>query len=214
MIRTITTIMIVIIINIIVVPVYAAESSPSADIRIKLEELKKDIASKATKLKEAISQKLINKAYVGTVENKQSFSANKTADSLTLVTKTGAKIVTINQDTIFESKVKKQTRSNKTLILKDYVAALGDIDDTGVLTAKKVILLPPINLPPKTFFWGQVASRSGSLLTIKDKDLKNITFSFSKAEIPTNLKLNKSVIVTAYQTQGEIFEASFIFVIP
>ncbi|MDP3733036.1 MAG: hypothetical protein Q8Q91_00700, partial [Candidatus Daviesbacteria bacterium] len=83
-----------------ILPVRAADSTPSADIKSKLEELKKEIASKAAKLKNEISRKLINKAYIGTVENKQSFSANKTATEITLVTKTGAKIVTINQDTV------------------------------------------------------------------------------------------------------------------
>lgn len=203
MIRTITIIMIIIIISIIVSSTHAADSTPSAKIQSKLEDLKRDIASKAAKLKEAISQKLTNKAYVGTVENKQSFSANKTADSLTLVTKTGAKIVTINQDTI----------SPRTLTLKDYVAALGDIDDTGVLTAKKVILLPPTNLPPKTFFWGQVASHSGNLLILKDKDFNTRSVSVAKAGLPKEAKINKFVIVSGF-AKGEILEASYIFVIP
>ncbi len=181
--------------------VTAAESSPSANIRIKLEELKKDIASKAAKLKNEVSRKLINKAYVGTVENKQNFSANKTATEITLVTKTGAKIVTINQDTV----------SPKTLNLKDYVAALGDIDDTGVLTAKKIILLPTTNYQLKTYFWGQIISISGKLITLKDKDAKNVAVSLNSQ---SQFKLNDFVILTGIKNRNDIFEAGFIFVIP
>lgn len=186
--------------------IYAAESSPSADIRNKLEELKKGIASKAAKLKNEIRQKLINKAYAGKIEN-------TTETSATLLTKSGAKIITINQDTIFESKIKTKKKFTK-LLAGDYIATLGDIDDTGVLTAKKVILLPSPPNKEKIYLWGQVSSHSGSLLTIRDRDLKSITISLSKTEIPPELKLNKSVIVTAYQTQEEIIEANFIFIIP
>ncbi|EKD65299.1 MAG: hypothetical protein ACD_50C00131G0001, partial [uncultured bacterium] len=38
--------------------VYAANSTPSADIKAKLEELKKEIASKAAKLKQEIGRRL------------------------------------------------------------------------------------------------------------------------------------------------------------
>ncbi len=183
--------------------VTAADSTPSADIRNKLEELKRDIASKAAKLKEAISQKLTNKAYVGTVEN-------KTATEITLVTKTGAKIVTINQDTVFESKVKKQTRSSKTLSLKDYVAALGDIDDTGVLTAKKIILLPSPG-EQKNYLWGEIVSVSDNRVNLADKNLKKHEVLLKK---DLKLKLKDIVMLTGNLNKNEIFEAGFVFVIP
>ena len=57
---------------------FAAESTPSSDplrqsdseasIKSKLEELKKEIASKAAKLKQEVNQRLQNKAYVGAVK--------------------------------------------------------------------------------------------------------------------------------------------------
>jgi len=130
MIKLINIIIIIIIINFIIPYALAVDASPSSEIKSKLEELKKGIASKAAKLKREVAQKLTNKSYVGTVEN-------KTNNSLTVITKNGAKIVTINQDTV----------SPKTLNLKNYVAALGDIDDTGVLTAKKIIALEGVGSP-------------------------------------------------------------------
>ena len=43
-------------------PVAAVDSTPSAEIKAKLEELKKEIASKAAKLKQEVNRKLQNKA--------------------------------------------------------------------------------------------------------------------------------------------------------
>ena len=80
-------------------PTYAAESSPSADIKSKLEELKKEIASKAAILKQEVNKKLKDKAYVGKVKHKSD-------SSLTLAASSGPKIVSINQDPLFESKIK------------------------------------------------------------------------------------------------------------
>lgn len=189
-------------------PTFAADSTPSADIKDKLEELKKEIASKAAKLKQEVNRKLLNKAYVGKVKT-------KTTTSLTLAAKTGPKIVTINQDTIFESNIKlKQKFSQKSLAEENYIATLGDIDETGVLTAKKVILLPNPQKDSKTYLWGQIISLSDSLGTIKNKDLKNIAISLSLADIKGDLKINEFIIITGEFNKNEIFEAEFIYVIP
>lgn len=183
-------------------PVYAADSTPSADIKIKLEELKKEIASKAAKLKQAVSQKLTNKAYVGKVEN-------ATETSATLFTKSGAKIITINQDTVFESRIKTKKKFTR-LSPGDYVASLGDIDDTGVLTAKKIMLMPP---PPqqKNYLRGEIVSVSGSLVILADKNLKTHTVSLKK---DFKLKLKDIVILTGNFNKNEVFETGFVFVIP
>ena len=185
----------------------AAESSPSADVKTKLEELKKDIASKAARLKEGIITKLTNKAYVGNVKT-------KTVTSLTLATKTGAKIVSVNQDTEFKSNIKaRKNLSLKTLLEEDYVAALGDVDEAGVLTAKKIVLLNPIpsTLNPKTYLWGQIVSISDQLATLKNRDSKNIAVT-----LPTTLKIKglDFVILTGLIGKNDIFEAEFIYVIP
>lgn len=185
--------------------VYAAESTPSSEIRTKLEELKREIASKAAKLKGEVNRKLQNKAYVGNVKSKSS-------TSLTLAQTTGAKLVSINQDTIFESEVKqKQKFSQKTLETEDYIAALGDIDDTGVLTAKKIILLPTPKLSTKTYMWGKVVSKDLKLATLLDRNQKNIAVSFS---LDTDFKVGDFIIAIGTKNKNDIFEAEFVYVIP
>ena len=188
--------------------IYAAESTPSADLKVKLEELKKEIASKAARLKGEITTKLTNKAYVGNVKT-------KTAASLTLATKTGAKIVSINQDTEFKSNTK--ARKNlilKTLLEEDYVAALGDMDETGVQTAKKIVLLPQPKagqpLAEKIYLWGQIVSISDKLATLKNRDSKNIAVSLLPS---SNVKVSNFVILTGNFGKNDIFEAEFVHII-
>lgn len=186
-------------------PALAADSTPSADIKIKLEELKKEIASKAAKLKQEVNRKLKDKAYVGLVK-----AISET--SLTLAAESGPKIVSINQDTVFESKIKsKQKFSQKSLSEENYVAALGDIDETGVLTAKKIILLPTPNSQLKTYLWGQTISISDKLITLKSRDFKNVA-----ASLPAESKvsLNDFVILTGTKDKNDIFKARFVYVLP
>ncbi len=187
-------------------PIYAAESTPSSnlsnDLKTKLDEFLKQSATKAAQFKQEISRKLMDKAYVGTLKSKNE-------NSLTLACATGAKIVTVNQDTVFESKLKtKQKFSLKTLSEGDHIAALGDIDDNGVLTARKIVLLTqPANI--KTYLWGQIVSMSDKLITIQTRQSKNVAVSFSQ----DNLKLRDFVIMTGTIGKNDIFQAEFIYVI-
>lgn len=197
-------------------PIFAADSSPSADIKSKLEEFKKEINSKsasfAAQLKETISKKLKDKAYIGKVKA-------KSESSLTLAATSGPRIVSINQDTLFESKIKSRVKfSQKNIRDEDFIVALGDIDETAVLTAKKIILLPALNSQLKTHLWGQIIAISDKLLTVKGRDNKNT------AVIPPadpKVKLNDFVILTGQLNEqsspldkNEIFEAEFVYIIP
>ncbi len=185
----------------------AADSSPSADIKAKLEELKKEIASKAAKLKLEVNRKLQNKAYVGTVKSISD-------QSITVATSSGPKIISINQDTVFESNIKSKTKfSAKTVASENYIAGLGDVDETEVLIAKKIVLLNPTSntLNPKVFLWGQVISISDQLATIKDKDKKYV--SVALPDLPT-VKINDLVILTGIINSKQIFESDFAYVLP
>ncbi|MBI2338536.1 hypothetical protein HYU95_05130 [Candidatus Daviesbacteria bacterium] len=186
-------------------PAIAADSTPSADIRIKLEELKKQIASKAAKLKQEINRKLKDKAYIGKVKSKSD-------TSLTLAAKSGPKIVSINQDTVFESSFKsKQKFSQKTISSEDYIVALGDTDETGVLTAKKIIMIPTAdNEQPKSYLWGQIISISDQLVTIKNNEFKNVAAALSPE---TKVKLNDFVILTGIKGKNNIFDTGFTYII-
>lgn len=193
MIKVFNIIIITFITIIIFIPqTLAVDSTPSADIKLKLQDFKNEIASKAAKLKQEVSQKLQNKAYVGKIET-------KTSTSLTLATAVGPKIVTINQDTNFPKKMAKE----------DFVASLGDIDDTAVLTAKKIVLVTAPN-QPKATLWGQIVSISDKLATLKDRNLKNIAITVPNS----NVKLNDFVILTGNFGKKDIFEARFVYVIP
>lgn len=174
---------------------YAAPSTPSADIKSKLEVLKKEIASKAAMLKQEVNRKLKDKAYVGKLKV-------KSPTSLTLATRSGPKIVSLNQDTVLPK---------KKITEEDYLAALGDVDETGVLTAKKVIALPQPSAEQKTYLWGQAISISDKLVTLKDRDLKNMAVSLPPS---SNVKLNDFVILTGNKTKNDIFAVEFVYVIP
>jgi len=186
-------------VNYELITVYAADSTPSADIQKKLDALKMEIASKAAKLKEQINKKLQNKAYVGVIKS-------KSATTLTLATRTGTKIVNINQDTVYEPPLSKKV----TLKEEDSVATLGDVDETGVLTAHKVVKLPITQNLPQTHFWGTIISVSEDIATIRDKEGKNIAMSISKIDTP--LKIDQIIIATGFLNKNNILNAKFIFV--
>ena len=207
MIRLISIIIFITIITVILPPAKALDSTPSADIKAKLEDLKKEIASKAAQLKQLVDQKLKDKTYIGTLKT-------KSASALTLATRNGPRIVNSNQDTVFESQVKGGGKfSQKTLTEEDYLAALGDVDETQVLTAKKIILMPQPKTgssADKTYLWGQILSISDKLVTLKDRNLKNIAVS----AVSDKISVGEFVILTGTFGKNDIFEAQFTYVIP
>lgn len=185
--------------------VFAAESTPSANIKEKLEELKKEIASKAAKLKEEVGRKLEDKAYAGHVKK---ISEN----SITLDNSSGVKIISLKEDTIFESKIKTRKKlSKKTIGEEDFLIALGDIDDTQVLNAKKIILQTSPKKFTKTSFWGQIAKITDKLITLKDKEGKTISATLLSE---TEVKEGQFVILTGIVNENKIFEAEFVYIIP
>lgn len=202
--------------------IYAADSTSSADpdligtdLKDKLLQLQKEIASKAAQLKQEINKNLQNKAYTGNV-------TTKSDNSLTIAIENGAKIVSLNQDTEFNSNIRKTVRySLKTLKAGDFVAALGDIDENEVLTARKVILWPTPSKDSKTHLWGQVSLIADELITLETKDGKNITVGVTsqtdlekdgKSVSPSDLIKNNFVIITGVMGKNEILSADFIYI--
>lgn len=187
---------------------FAADSTPSASVKSKLEQLKLEIASKAAKLKSEINQKLQNKAYIGIIKSKSN-------TILTLATRSDTKIVNITQDTVYEP----SSLNTKKGALKeeDTIAALGDVDETGVLTARKIVKLPITNnqltthqpFGLKSYLWGQVISASDEIATIRDRSGKNMAVSVLK--IDKAVEIGQTVIVTGYMGKNDIMTASFIF---
>lgn len=117
----------------------AADSIEASDSGIltavdqKLQELKKDIASKAAQLKSDVNKKIVNKALVGE-------ATVITTDTLTIHTKNGSKTIRMNEYTLFENKSKSGSKTRFTkdsLKTDDTLVCLGDIDERGILIAKK-----------------------------------------------------------------------------
>lgn len=181
-------------------PVRAVDSTPSANVQSKLEILKAQIASKAAKLKTEINKKLINKAYVGIIKSKSD-------TTITIASREGAKIVNINQDTLYEPKLTKKAPLKD----EDSIIALGDVDETSVLTARKIVKLSETNnQPKKTYLFGEVLTVSDNLLTIKDKESKNIAVSTLK--ITTSVRMGQFIIATGVFNKNNILEAKFIYI--
>jgi hypothetical protein len=206
-----------------IIPTFAQESTASSSVKEKLEELKQNIASKAAALKKEVTKQLENKAFMGVVKT--------TSDnSITIATKVGTKIASVNEDTTYEdqSSQKRRNFSLKEIEEEDNIAALGDVDDTGVLVARRIVLLPTTNSEPKTILWGQAISISDKIITIRDRSAKSIsvtttsdtTLEKDKKEIKfANLEINDYMIVTGYFDEKEstekigVLDAEFIYVI-
>src|SRR3990167_1665455 len=162
-------------------PSFAAEATPTADIKSKLDQLKAEIASKAAKIKEDISQKLQNRVYLGTISSISTLS-------LDLVTKDGSKKITLNEDTAFENLNPKTKALNFGGLKKEAtIAALGDIDDMGSLVAKKIVLIPLSLDSQKSRLWGQVTTVSSGSLVIEVKNSeKKVVLTDKDTDIQKN----------------------------
>lgn len=187
-----------------------SSASQSADFKNKLKSLIDDIASKAAspQFKAEMGQKLLNRAYVGTV-----LEASDT--SLTLSTLNGPRTVLINQDT--------QIDKPKTITPNDLVAALGDIDLNEALIAKKIIRPTPSQILQKKVVTGVIISIDSSKITLQDRQGKKWLFTTNnKTDIQlgkssgklTNLKVGTSIIVVGINPKAEVYTARFIYVWP
>lgn len=202
-------------------PVYAQTSTPSSSLkdvslRDKIKALDAEIASRAAQLLPSISQRLQNKAYVG-------FVKSKTSNSLTLATKGGSFIVNVNDYTLYEG-----TTANKKLLTltnlaeDDYLAALGDIDDTDVLTAKKIIRYPSPSKVEKQTIGGTVTAVTAQTITLRtfEGDMKTINltaqtnyrFGDENADL-TAVKTNKAIYAVSLSSENKL-TARFVYIVP
>lgn len=198
-----------------VFPIQAAQSTPSAKTASpsstliqKLDALKKEIASKATQIKKEVHKKIENKAFVGTTMQIEK-------DSITLQTHQGVKTVLTNEYT------KKSQFTLNDLSLNDFVAALGDVDDKGVLTAKKIIKFKKPQIDKSLLVWGQIQSANLGVINLKNKDkqiIKVLTsqetiFSLGGAEASfADAKLNKFIVAKGV-LKNNLVTADFIYIL-
>lgn len=205
--KIIILIIVIIFITVIDSPAFAAESSPSANTKTKLQSLQAEIASRASKIKQEIGRRLQNRVYTG-------FIKSKSANSLTIATSQGSKIININEYTVY------QAQKPTSLSVDDYILALGDIDDTAVLTAKKIIKTASPSAVRQVIF-GTVTNTDNGTVTIQNKQGQNFSlatgeetvFKMGKSEGNIDdIKINKPVIAVGENTSTKTLKARFIYI--
>lgn len=150
----------------------AVDSSPSADIQSKLKDLQAEIASRAANMKNEVNKKLQNKAFNGIL-------ATKNTETLTINLKTGTGNININEFTEYIIKGKKLIGNDglKNLAVADPFVALGDVDDKGVLTAKRIIkLTKPVTAKKVVYGIITETSKDKTVLKTLQGDQFSITF--------------------------------------
>lgn len=192
-------------------------STPSSSFAQKLEEFKKEVASRAAAIKLEVDKKLQNKFFYGTV-------ADKGLDKITLTTSLGDKTVLVNEYTDYRIKAK-GVSSLKDLAKDDLIAALGDIDDKNNLNAKRIVKLSKIPLATesgKVIYFGEVMSKNEPFINIKLKDGSKTIQSLSKTVIRRgseeavfgDIKNNKPIAVVGNMRGNRQIEAKFIYIVP
>lgn len=189
--------------------------SPSASIRQKLEELKKEIASKAAELKKEVSKKIENKAWAGIVKEKRD-------NQLILISNNIERTVIVNEYTVYQTKTK-AAGALKDLLVGDYMIALGDVDDKNRLTAKKIVKKVRPKAVPNQLVWGQIQSNLAGQLVVKQKDNQKMTVDLLGKTIYrlgneeaslVDVKINQFLVAVGDKGQDGSFEARFIYLIP
>lgn len=197
----------------------AKQASPSSSLVQKLEALKAEIASKAASLKTEVNKKIENKVFVGKVVQIED-------SKITLQTHIGLKSVSVNEYTLYQVSLKKGVKKSQfslnDLSKDNLIAALGDVDDKGVLVAKKIIKLTPSQKKESQLIWGKITSANKGLIGLKIKDGSTIqvlrdaktVFSLGGNEGSfSDAKLNKFIVVRGVLNKGQI-AAYFIYIEP
>lgn len=203
-------------------PISAAESSQSAtqsaDIKSKLKILQEEIASRAAGMKNEVTKKLQNKAYVGMVKSKNS-------SGIILISKNNEKNVAVNEYTEYVIKSKKSIGDAglKNITTDSTVACLGDIDDKGILTAKRIVKLSSPLPAPETITHGIITQISNGIASLQTAQKDKFSISFDKnTEYQIgksggsfdDIRANKWVIVKGESTNSAAIKASYVYIFP
>jgi len=193
----------------------------------KLQELQKEIASKAAQLKADVNKKIDNKAILCTV-------SIITDDSISLDSKSGNRKIKINEYTVFQneqapvgshsdSKQKTKKAFSKDLIQSgDTLVCLGDIDETGAMRAKNVVKIDPPTPQSYTYLLGEinVVKDLTFVLELRQKQTVNLNFSATtfiqngKDEgVIGDIKQGKQEVVIL-KPPTEASQSAFIYLVP
>lgn len=193
-------------------------ATSSASLAQKINEIKEKAASKAADFLSQVTKKLQNKAYFGVVE---SIDGTK----VTLVFQNKDYEANTDEYTTFASSLKstKKVTALKDFAKGDFVSALGDADDKGVLKAKKLIKSSPIASDSATLVWGVVQKVSGGAITVKLADStdqiitssgRNPIFLGSQEGSLADIKMGRTIIARGKQTANAGLTSTYIYIIP
>lgn len=197
------------------VPSYAQDSSPSGSLIQKLNDLKNDIASKAAQIKNEVTQKVQNKAIIGSIIN-----INDT--EVTIQTLNSTKIVKYDEFTKILGSKNKEIQID-TLEVDDRIAALGDVDDKNNLVAQRLVYLESFASNSAQLVWGQIQKSSGNIITVKTQSggTKNLItnaqtnfFLGNEESSILDAKVEKFLVARATLQKDGSLKPRFIYFIP
>lgn len=195
--------------------IQAIDSTQSA-----LKALREELASRAADpiIKNEVTKKLQNKAYIGTVKSKNS-------KFLVISVRGSDKNINVSEFTEYVIKSKKSTGDAglKNIPVESSVVCLGDIDDRGALTAKRIIKLSsPAPIFPKIIngILTSVSNGKAKLQTARNDQFlvtfdKNTEYQLGKNEGSFgDVRINKSVIVSGEGTDSANLSATYVYIYP
>ncbi|MBI2593194.1 hypothetical protein HYW44_00940 [Candidatus Daviesbacteria bacterium] len=196
-------------------PYSFAQTSPSGSLIQKLDELKKEIASKAAEIKNEVNKKVQNKAVVGKIMK---------IDEGKIIIQSINPVRTINFDE-FTEVIGLNNKKIKitTLEVGDNVASLGDFDDKNNLAVKRIVFLENFATSSGELVWGQIQKSQGQSINIKSKSGDNETiitnsqtvFALGNNEASiADAKPEKFMVARGIRLKDNSLRARFVYFIP
>lgn len=200
----------------------SAQQSPTASssstLLDKINEIKTKAASKAADFLSEVTKKLQNKAYIGVITSLDQ-------EKITIKFDEDERVISTDEYTkvVFPGKTPKKLPVVSDIQTGDFVSALGDVDDKGVLKAKRIVKSSPIASESSKLVWGTIQKVQGGTLTLKLIDTTDQTVTASgqtsiflgqeEASL-LDLKSNRTVVVRGKESKDRILSASYIYIIP
>lgn len=130
--------------------------------------------------------------------------------------------VLVDQYTTFQNTLSSKQITFKNIASNDYLVALGDLDDSGNLVAKKIVRMDPPSLDQNKIVKGQLQSISGQYLDVQTKQGVNqilttgdTTFNQDSGPIQkSNLKTGQNIVAVLITTASGVTKARSIFIVP
>lgn len=198
----------------------STKQATSSSLLKKLDELKKEIASKAAQLKTEVTKKIENKMSLGVIQSID--SSSPTDFKFIIKGKIPNQVILADQYTLLQNGLVKSKKSN--LAFKDLkndalILALGDMDDKNILHAKKIIKLEKYEPKEIVSVMGQVEAINGNKITLKTKDgtkdliLTNTRYRLGNEDGSlSNIELKRVIIGTGVLNQDKQLLTRLIYI--